>query len=89
MLSVGGVPDGGANGKPKDIASQAAQEGASLRGGKGVVALAGQRGDLGFIVGGILHRNGEFGIASTAILNIVVERLEIGGRDFGGTSRRA
>jgi hypothetical protein len=86
LAARGGVAAGRSDGKPKGVAAETSQETASFRGGYGGIALAGERCELEGVIGGVLFRGGEPGLAGTAVLNIVVERLEVSGGDLGGTA---
>lgn len=89
LASGEGVADPGADAEPERVAAEASQKAAAFRGGDGGVAFAGERGDFRGVVGGILLRDGELGLAGAAVLNVVEERLQIGGGNLrGGRGRQ-
>ena len=45
--------------------------------------------DFGVVVGGVLFGGGELELAGATVLDVVVERGEIGGGNFGGGLRGA
>ena len=74
---------GGADHEPLCVASDAAEEAASLGGADGFVALAGQHSGLGALVDQVGLGGGQFGLAGSAVEGEVVERLEVCGGDCG------
>lgn len=81
-----GGDDCGGGGSPYDepfgVATETAPERTTFCGGDGSVALAGQRLEFRGVVGAILFRRDELGLAGAAVLNVVVEGLQIGGGNF-------
>ena len=74
--------DGCAYCEPDRIAAQASPECSTLGGCDGGLALIRERCHLDGVVGKILLRDGNFGLAHAAILDVVVERLQVGGRNL-------
>ncbi len=87
----GGRPGDGAendaDAEPFGVALEAAQEAAAPGGGDGGVAFAGESGGAGLFVGEIGASGGELRLAGAAILDEIVERLEVGGGNCGGSGR--
>lgn len=77
-----GCPSAGTDCKPKSVASQAEPESATLRRRDGGIALGGESGDFLGVVCGIESCDGELGLTSAAVLDEVVEWLQIGGGDM-------
>lgn len=72
LPSGGDVPSGGADREPQSVAAQASPQRAAFGGGDGSIALGGERSNFGGIVRSILSRDGEFSLACSTVLNVVV-----------------
>jgi hypothetical protein len=76
----------GTDDEPEGVASQAQPHAPSLCGFDRGIALASERNDFCGVVGGIEFRNCEPRLAGTAVLNKIVERLQIGSPNPRGGS---
>lgn len=74
----GGGSSADTDSEPESIASEASPETPALCGSDGGVALTSECGDFRGVVGGIQLYGRELSLARAAILNEVVERLQIG-----------
>ena len=83
---TGGRSRGGAYCEPHRVTAQASPECAAPGGGDCGIAFGGKRGDFCGVVRGVLFCDGKFGLASAAILHVVVKRLQVGRRKFRGAS---
>jgi hypothetical protein len=68
--------------EPQRVATEAAPEGAAFCGGECGVPFACDRGEFGSVISRIQFGGGELGLAGTAVLNVIVERFEVGGGDL-------
>jgi hypothetical protein len=79
----GNGADGGANDKPFGGAGDAAPGATAFGDAHGVIALLCERGGFLALVGEVVLRGEEFGLAGFAVEREVVERFEVGARDKG------
>lgn len=78
---AGGCSYGCADGEPLGGLAQAGPEAAAVGGFCGGVAFGGECGDFGAFVGEIALGGRELGLADVAILQVVIDWLEVGLRD--------
>jgi hypothetical protein len=83
-VTARGGGDAGADDEPVSVAPQAEPEGASFRSGECGIALTGDGGEFESVVACVLLCGGELCLAGAAVLNEVVEGLDVSGGNFGG-----